>query len=562
MAPTARNHRYGSQNGSQANGYSSPYAGNAANGEPSRAANSYASAGQTPEGASNPYAGARATRRGAVNSYASAGQTPEGVSNPYVDARATRRGAVNSYASAGQTPEGMSNPYVDARTTRRGTARTAERTNPRTQESPRRANPYAASQEPRTQTGPSKTPVPSPPQQNPYLPQGSQAPILRRRKAKGRVATPNRQRVASTSGNVSGAAGPSPYQDATPPKSPRARRQRKPATHGGHAFLMWLVMLAVLALMGLRLMPANLASGKMVPEAVSFVPLALIPSAICLVLALLWRRRLLVIVCIFALAVNGYWHAGYFVGGTRVSTEAAQSVITSASTSDSAARIMTLNTKNGAASARQIVEVVREQHVEVLCLQELTDGMVSDLEAAGIDELLPYHVVSEGASAINNGGRNGIWTATSQSNISRNLLPIQTSSMPAASITIGSTTVRIVSVHPNSPVRGAQDLWDEGLSTIGTLSDYNHAYLIMGDFNSTWDHARFRELLGATFADAGEESGQGFHMTYPSNSLAPSLIEIDHIVYSRDSGIVVSSLETVTISGTDHQALLGTLEAV
>lgn len=91
--------------------------------------------------------------------------------------------------------------------------------------------------------------------------------------------------------------------------------------------------------------------------------------------------------------------------------------------------------------------------------------------------------------------------------------------------------------------------------------DHMHSYLIMGDFNSTWDHARFRELLGTTFVDASEQSGEGFHMTYPSNSLVPSLIEIDHIVYSNNSGITVSSLETIEIPGTDHKALLATLEA-
>lgn len=50
-------------------------------------------------------------------------------------------------------------------------------------------------------------------------------------------------------------------------------------------------------------------------------------------------------------------------------------------------------------------------------------------------------------------------------------------------------------------------------------------------------------------------------MTYPSNSTVPSLIEIDHFVYSKFSGIVVSNLETVTVSGSDHQALIGILEA-
>ena len=84
--------------------------------------------------------------------------------------------------------------------------------------------------------------------------------------------------------------------------------------------------------------------------------------------------------------------------------------------------------------------------------------------------------------------------------------------------------------------------------------------LIMGDFNSTWDHARFRELLGTSFVDASEQAGEGFHMTYPSNSVIPPLVEIDHIVYARDAGLAVSDLETVAVSGTDHRALLATLE--
>ena len=373
----------------------------------------------------------------------------------------------------------------------------------------------------------SGAPIPSPAQQAPYLPHKTSARAARR------AAKPTRR---------------------------PARRHRRPR-HLLVSALLWLAMLGVCALMALRVLPTDLANGRIVPEVVSFVPLALIPTIVCLAIALLSRRRLLLVVCVFALAINGWWHAGYFAGRTRVSPAAEYAVSTSATTDDSYARVMTVNTLNGAASAKQIVEVCRAEHVEVLCLQELTDGMVADLTAAGIDEVLPYHVVSEGASAISNGGRNGIWTAAPQSNVSRNLLPIETSSMPAADIVIGSATGRIVSVHPNSPVRGAEDLWDKGLSVIGSLSDYGHAYLILGDFNSTWDHARFRTLLGTRFADASQASGEGFHMTYPSNKIVPSLIEIDHIVYARDSGITVSSLKTVEIAGTDHKALIGTLEA-
>lgn len=323
-------------------------------------------------------------------------------------------------------------------------------------------------------------------------------------------------------------------------------------------------MLGVLALMALRCLPADLANGRLVPEAVSFVPWLFAPIVLCLVLALLWRRRLLAVVAAATLAAMLWWHAGFLLPREGVSDAAVATAQASADPSDGVARVMTLNTAHGAASAEEVVALVREKNVEVLCLQELTDDFLSELSSAGLYDLLPYYVISDEASAISNGGRNGIWTLAPMDNVSGNLLPIDTSSMPAGTVQIGGLDVRVVSVHPNSPVRGAQDLWDEGLGVIGSLSEYDHTYLVMGDFNSTWDHARFRELLGTGFVDASSEAGEGFHMTYPSGTLAgielPSLVEIDHIVYARDSGITVSELETAEVRGTDHRALLGVLE--
>lgn len=349
------------------------------------------------------------------------------------------------------------------------------------------------------------------------------------------------------------------------PDRPRREHGHRPARHGCLSALLWLVMLGVLALMALRCLPSDMANGRLVPEVVSFVPWLFAPIVVCGVLAVLWRRRLLTVVSVAALVVMLWWHHGYLLPGTRVSGAAGSAVATGASTSDNVARIMTLNTRNGGASAQEVVSLVREKNVEILCLQELSDEFVAELAAAGIYDVLPYYVISDAASEVSNGGRNGIWTMAPMSNVSGNLLPIETSSMPAGTVQIGDRAVRVVSVHPNSPVRGAQDLWDEGLSVIGSLSDYDHTYLVMGDFNSTWDHARFRELLGTSFVDAGEQAGEGFHMTYPSGSVAgmtlPSLVEIDHIVYARDSGLTVSGLEAVAVSGTDHRALLGTLEA-
>lgn len=369
--------------------------------------------------------------------------------------------------------------------------------------------------------------------------------------------TPRATVTAPPSGDARGA-GSAPQPDG-PSRRPEILWVRRGPRHGCLSALLWLVMLGVLALMALRCLPAELANGRAVPEAVSFVPWLFAPIIVCLLLALLWRRWVLLVVTAASLAVMAWWHAGFLLPQGSVSSAAVATAQEVADPSDNVARVMTLNTANGGASAEEVVELVREKNVEVLCMQELTDDFLSGLAAAGLYDLLPYYVISDEASAISNGGRNGIWTLAPMGNVSGNLLPIETSSMPAGTVQIGGLDVRVVSVHPNSPVRGAQDLWDEGLGVIGSLSEYAHAYLIMGDFNSTWDHARFRELLGADFADAGAEAGEGFHMTYPSGGL-PSLIEIDHIVYRRAQGFRVSELETVAVGGSDHRALLGILE--
>ena len=202
-------------------------------------------------------------------------------------------------------------------------------------------------------------------------------------------------------------------------------------------------------------------------------------------------------------------------------------------------RVMTLNTKNGNADAEQIVSIVRDQHVEVLAMQEVSGSLIERLSAAGLDELLPSRVIGL-AGAGDNGGVNVIYTLAPMRNASESILPLTT-----------------------SPKTGTLGFWNESLTNLGTLRRYSDEYLIMGDFNSTWDHSRYRKMLGDTLVDASEQAGEGFHMTYPSEPHyamvpVPPMIEIDHIVYSKNSGMSVGDLETVNVQGSDHFALLGT----
>lgn len=328
--------------------------------------------------------------------------------------------------------------------------------------------------------------------------------------------------------------------------------------------LLWMVTFGVIAVMVLRMMPNGLDGKRYIPLIVAFVPWMAVLSAAILLISLISRRRVLAVISVLCLVMQLVWHAGFLYPRVSLSS-AARTAVTAATVSvdDRYARLMTLNTRNGQADAAQIVQTVREQHVEVLALQELNSSMISRLNEAGIRELLPYSVVAS-ASSSDNGGVNGLWSAAPMSERTGDLIPIEASSIPAASIDFDGTVIRFGSVHPFSPRPSNQGLWDRGLGSISQLREDDHTFVLMGDFNATWDHASFRYLLGGRFVDAGENAGEWFHMTYPANKKlfgvipVPAAVEIDHIVHDR--GVVVGDLDAVTVLGSDHKALLGTLE--
>ena len=328
--------------------------------------------------------------------------------------------------------------------------------------------------------------------------------------------------------------------------------------------LLWAATFGVMAVMVLRMTPNGLDGKRYIPLIVAFVPWMAVLSAAILLISLISRRRVLAVISALCLLTQLVWHAGFLYPRVSLSSAARTAVASAtASVDDRYARLMTLNTRNGQADAAQIVQTVREQHVEVLALQELNSSMISRLNEAGIRELLPYSVVAN-TSSSDNGGVNGLWSAAPMSERTGDLIPIEASSIPAASIDFDGTVIRFGSVHPFSPRPSNQGLWDRGLGSISQLREDDHTFVLMGDFNATWDHASFRYLLGGRFVDAGENAGEWFHMTYPANKklfgVIPILaaVEIDHIVHDR--GVVVGDLDTVTVSGSDHKALLGTLE--
>ena len=85
------------------------------------------------------------------------------------------------------------------------------------------------------------------------------------------------------------------------------------ARHGCLSVFLWLATFLIAGLCAIRLLPSELASGRLIPEVVSIVPWAILPAAIIVFLALLWRRFILAPFASLCLAALVAWHVGFFV---------------------------------------------------------------------------------------------------------------------------------------------------------------------------------------------------------------------------------------------------------
>ncbi|WEV74915.1 endonuclease/exonuclease/phosphatase family protein [Bifidobacterium sp. ESL0798] len=325
------------------------------------------------------------------------------------------------------------------------------------------------------------------------------------------------------------------------------------------ALLAWLCL--VVALLGTvsRELPEELQSLPYVPAVVAFAPWFALLALAALVLAMASRRWLAALLALACLGLQGWRQYPYFVSSTHLDAAAVSAVSGNRpNTDDSYARVMTANVYKGRASAKAVVETVRDQRVEVLALQETTKPFIRALKAEGIDDYLPYSQVSSSDGKYGN----ALFSATALDSPADDDVDSSASFMPGGTVSFadGKIPVRFVSVHTTSPKPGYWNTWRTSLDDVAMMRTHtNTRYVLMGDFNATTDHTPFRNILGSRFHDAAQSSGSGFVFTWPANRPGiPKFAGIDHIVLDR--GIIAGQVGAVALPGSDHAALLATID--
>ncbi|GIH27146.1 endonuclease [Acrocarpospora phusangensis] len=278
-------------------------------------------------------------------------------------------------------------------------------------------------------------------------------------------------------------------------------------------------------------------------QLVAFTPAVALISLVAPVLALLTRRWT-------ALAV------GVAVSGMLATMVLPRAIADSNPvTSGSSLRVLASNLKVGDAPPEALTRLVRDLRADVLAVQELTPAAAEGLEAAGLSQVLPFHV-GEARPGV---GGSGIYSRFPLT--MTELLDFGGFGQARATVETPGGKVDIVSVHPCAPVeKSLHRCWEDGLAALprpdGTPK------VLLGDFNATLDHVRMRDLLTAGYRDAADATGNGLTPTWPSIAwtlygLPIPPVTLDHILVNQATA--VHAFSTHTLPETDHRAVFATL---
>lgn len=221
-------------------------------------------------------------------------------------------------------------------------------------------------------------------------------------------------------------------------------------------------------------------------------------------------------------------------------------------------RIMTANVQLGLTDPAAFVATARSD-ADIVAVQELTFDEVSRFSKAGLDQTFPYRVIYPHAIAAGT----GLWSR----------YPIQTPTLIngfenafiSVRIHINGVAVdpAILVAHMPGPWPYPVDTWRRDLerlpSTMEEVADRTGSgcVIVAGDFNSTIAMRPYRALLRNGYWDAGEQAGAGMLLTYPADSWIPPILGIDHVIVRN---CVASFLTTTPLPGSDHRAIVGTVE--
>jgi endonuclease/exonuclease/phosphatase family metal-dependent hydrolase len=118
----------------------------------------------------------------------------------------------------------------------------------------------------------------------------------------------------------------------------------------------------------------------------------------------------------------------------------------------------------------------------------------------------------------------------------------------------GAGGVEVVDVHPFPPTERNASNWRRGLEALPRAEGEGPIQILAGDFNASFDHAEFRDVVGGGYVDAAAARGRGLEPTWPADRSLPPPVAIDHVLVEERAH--VADAEVLEAPDSDHRPVL------
>jgi endonuclease/exonuclease/phosphatase (EEP) superfamily protein YafD len=211
------------------------------------------------------------------------------------------------------------------------------------------------------------------------------------------------------------------------------------------------------------------------------------------------------------------------------------------------------------------VSAIKNDHPNILTLEEFHPGALNSMKASGILTFYPHQCVKPYLGAV------GFLLAsewplrhcefrTISHGYNKTLgtyYPIYYMVEATMSTPWGNVAIRVV--HTLAPFPSYSKEWELAMTAINRTvrNQGSNRMLMVGDFNATWNNRLFASLLGDGLIDGAAALGEEFQMTWPNGAIVPPFVRIDHVL--TGSHLAVTRMSTGTGYGSDHRFVLATV---
>lgn len=195
---------------------------------------------------------------------------------------------------------------------------------------------------------------------------------------------------------------------------------------------------------------------------------------------------------------------------------------------------------------------IKQTDADIVMLQELSESDFEAIRSTGAFDNYQYSFVktAQGPSGL---GIFSKYPLTQQQEVESPGFP----QMRAVADLDGEPLV-LWNVHIRAPVDEGPARWFSDMDQLNQrIHSEDKAVLIAGDFNATYGHRPYRDLLTGGFHEAAIDLGRGSARTWPINTKwgerLGGYVRLDHVLYNHRLRAV--SQQEVAGNGSDHRGV-------